>query len=150
MTTHTAHPLVHTPRRRLRSDQLLAALLAAAAAALAVLATVAASAPTAPPSAVAPPRIALVVDAGARPQAALTRAAATARAAERSGTAVVSVRVPHTAAEAVADVRYFAALGVVDRVVTVGPVAGAAARTGARAYPAARFETRAAVPRTLR
>jgi basic membrane lipoprotein Med (substrate-binding protein (PBP1-ABC) superfamily) len=146
MTMPTAHLLVRTPRRGLRAHPLLVAI----AVALAALATIAASAPVAPTATVAPPRVALVVDAGARPDAALARAAAVARAAERSGTATVSVRVPRTSAEAAADVRYFAAQRVVDRVVTVGPVAGAAAREAGFDYPGARFSALAAVPGTLR
>jgi len=132
--------------RSLRTHPLLVAVIVA----LAALATVAASAPSAPPSAVAPSRVALVVDAGARPDATLARAGATARAAERSGAASVSVRVPRTPAEAAADVRYFAAQRAIDRVVTVGPVAGAAARAAASEYPRARLVARTAVPRTLR
>jgi hypothetical protein len=149
MTTSTAaRLLVRRPRRGLRTDPRVAALLAAAAAGLAVLAIVAASAPP-PPAAAAPPRVALVVDAGARPVAALARARAAAHATERSGAADVAVRVPRTRAEAAADVRYFAAQRVVDRVVVVGPVAGAAARRAAADYPRARFEARPVVPRAL-
>src|SRR5262245_11607759 len=127
MTTHTAHLLVRTPRRGLRAHPLLVVALVA----LAALATVAASAPVAPSSGVAPPRVALVVDAGARPSVTLARAGAVARSADRSGSASVAVRVPRTPAEAAADVRYFAAQPAVDRVVTVGPVSGGAARAAA-------------------
>ena len=72
-----------------------------------------------------------------------------ASAADRAGTADVSVRVPRTPAEAAADVRYFAAQRAMERVVVVGPVAGAAARDAAADDPGAALVVRAAVPRAL-
>jgi hypothetical protein len=146
MTGSTTLPL--PARRHRRSDHLLAALLAAAVAALTVLSLLVV--PPAGTPATAAPRVALVVDAGASPDTALARARAVAGSAERAGTADVSVRVPRTPAEAAADVRYFAAQRAVERVVVVGPVAGAAAREAAADYPGASLVVRPAVPRTLR
>ena len=135
MTSRTATLLLRTPRRALRADLLVAALLAVVFAGVAGLALAAG-----PRSGVATttPRTALVIDAGGRPHAALERA----RAAAGRG---VAVRVPRTAAEAAADVRYFAALGY-RSVVVVGPVARGAARAAAPAYPRTRFAVRRDVP----
>ena len=104
-----------------RADPLAAALLGAAVAGLVALC------------------VALVVDAGGRQGAAL---AAARTAADRSHSARVAIRVPRSAVEAEADVRYFAAQGY-GTVVVVGPVARAAAREAARAYPRTRFVPRA-------
>jgi hypothetical protein len=142
-------PLIRTgaPRHALRADPRPAALLVAA-----VVAGLAALAPAADPGprphAGAAPRVALVVDAGARPGAALARARSAAAAGERARTADVAVRVPRSAAEAVVDVRYFAAQRYAT-VVAVGPLAHAAARASAPAFPRTRFTAPAAVPRTL-
>jgi len=130
-------------RRTRRSDHLLAALLAAAAALSLVVV------PPAGTPASAAPRVALVVDAGASADTALARARTVAASADRVGKADVSVRVPRTPAEAAADVRYFASQRAVERVVVVGPVAGAAAREAAADYPGASLVVRRAVPRTL-
>jgi basic membrane lipoprotein Med (substrate-binding protein (PBP1-ABC) superfamily) len=121
-----------------RADPLAAALLGAAVAGLVALCVaLAAAAPRdGVPSA---PRVALVVDAGGRQGAAL---AAARTAADRSHGARVAIRVPRSAVEAEADVRYFAAQGY-GTVVVVGPVARAAAREAARAYPRTRFVPRA-------
>ena len=134
--------------RRRTADQLAVALLAAVAAVLVALWVVA------PPVASRPspetPRIALVVDAGGRADLALARARAAAAATEHAGAADVTVRVPRTASEAAADVRYLAARGDATQVVVVGPVASAAARAAASDYPRARFAVRPAVPAALR
>jgi hypothetical protein len=136
-----------TPHPFRRADPRAAALLAAALAAIVALTVLAiASAPSSPgATAGAGGRIALVVDAGARPETALASAGATAARTERAGAATVAVRVPRTATEANADVRYFAAQGF-DTVVAVGPLA----RRAARAPGAMRVITPSAVPRTLR
>src|SRR4051812_36919469 len=128
MTASTIH-LRTTPARR--ADPLVAALLVAAVAGLvAVWVALAAAAPG--EGAPAAARVALVVDAGARPGATLAAARA---AAERSkGRAAVAVRVPRSSFEAAADVRYFAAQGY-RAVVAVGPVSRGAARAAAAAYP---------------
>jgi hypothetical protein len=76
-------------------------------------------------------RVAVVVDAAGRPRAAL------ARARVISGRSA-SVRVPRTASEAEADVRYFAAQGY-GRVVVAGALASAAARDAAPGYRRTRF-----------
>jgi hypothetical protein len=138
-------------RTRRAADPLVAGRLAALAAVAAGLATLclvalAGSSGAAPAS----PRIALVVDGGGRPDAALARARAAAEATERSGGADVTVRVPRTAAQAAADVRYLAARGDVTEVVAVGPAAGAAARAATGDHPRMRFAVRAVVPVTLR
>ena len=126
------------PRRLRRGDPLLAVLAAASLILLGAL-TGGLAGPSTPP---ATPRIALVVDAGARPDLALSRARAAASALERDGGADVSVRVPRTAADAATDVRYFAAQKRVARVVVVGPRAVTAARAAAADYPRARFVAR--------
>ena len=133
------------PRTARRVDPLVAALLATAIAGLVAL-WVGAAALGGPASDPAP-RIALVVDAGARPDVALAQARAAASRTERSGPASVSVRVPRTAAEAATDVRYFSAQGF-DRVVAVGPLAADATRAAAGGGP--QVVTADAVPRTLR
>jgi hypothetical protein len=146
MTTPTAPFLLRRPRARLRrGDPLLAAVAAAAVAWLILLAALTGGL-AGPSTASAPPSVALVVDAGARPDLALSRARAAAAAIERGGAADVTVRVPRTAADAATDVRYFAAQKRVARVVVVGPRAIAAARAAAAAYPRARFVARPAVP----
>ena len=133
--------------RRRTADRLAVALFAAVAAVLVALWVVA------PPVALRPspenPRIALVVDAGGRADLALARARAAAAATEHAGAADVTVRVPRTASEAAADVRYLAARGDATQVVVVGPVASAAARAAASDYPRARFAVRPAVPAAL-
>ena len=78
--------------------------------------------------------MALLVDAGGRPHAALERA----RAAAGPG---VVVRVPRTASEAAVDLRYFGAAGYA-RVVAVGPAARAAVPDVAARYPRTRFVVR--------
>ena len=134
--------------RRRTADRLAVALLAGVAAVLVALWVVA------PPVASRPspetPRIALVVDAGGRADLALARARAAAAATEHAGATDVTVRVPRTASEAAADVRYLAARGDATQVVVVGPVASAAARAAASDYPRARFAVRPAVPAALR
>jgi hypothetical protein len=135
MTSPTASLLVRSPRRALRADRLRAALLVAAVALVVGLAVAAGPRTGAP---VAAPRTALVVDAAGRPHTALARV----RAAAAPG---VAVRVPRTAAEAAADVRYFAAQGY-RSVVAVGPLARGAARTAAPAYPRTRFAVRRTLP----
>jgi basic membrane lipoprotein Med (substrate-binding protein (PBP1-ABC) superfamily) len=144
MTSATAHPPIRPARRTSRTDTLLAALLLCAVAGLAALGIASAGA-SAPRTAAAAAHVALVVDAGGRPHAALERARA---AAERSGGVDVAVRVPRTAPEAAADVRYFAAQRY-EAVVAVGPLARAAAGAATRDYPHTRFSARGAVPRTL-
>jgi hypothetical protein len=150
MTSSTTlrFPARRRPRRAVRPDRLVAAVLVAVVAGCA--ATSVAVAPSSGGSAAAPPRVALIVDAGASPDAALARARAAAAEAERTSVADVAVRVPRTAAEAAADVRYFVAQHAVARVVAVGPVAAAAARDAAADYPDAALVLRGAVPRTLR
>lgn len=153
MTPSFASTSLRAPRRvrRRTADPPAVALLAAAAAGLVALVILWG---VALPGAARPvpetPRVALVVDAGGRADVALARARAAASATERAGTADVAVRVPRTASEAVADVRYFAARGDVTEVVVVGPVASAAARAVAPEYPRARFAPRPAVPTALR
>src|SRR5215210_3363390 len=107
----TANPLTalvrHDPRPRpLRAAPLLRALAVAAIAALAILAL---GAGPAPPGTSGPARVALVLDAGADADRALGQARAWAARAERRGEVAATVRVPRTAAEALTDVRYFAA-----------------------------------------
>ncbi len=150
MTPSVASTSLRSPRRvrRRTADPRAAALLAAAAAGL--LALWAVALPVASRPAPETPRVALVVDAGGRADLALARARAAASATERAGAADVAVRVPRTASEAAADVRYFAARGDVTEVVVVGPVASAAARAAAADYPRARFAARPAVPAALR
>ena len=150
MTSSFASTSLRSPRRARRrtADPLVVAFLAAAAAGLAVLWAVAL--PVASRPAPGTPRVALVVDAGGRPDLALARARAAASATERAGAADVTVRVPRSASEAAADVRYLAARGDVGDVVVVGPVASAAARAAAADYPRARFAVRPAVPAALR
>jgi hypothetical protein len=135
MTSPTATLLLRAPRSALRADLLVAALLAVAFAGVAGLAF--AAGPHAGTAAAAP-RTALVIDAAGRPRAALERA----RAAAGPG---VAVRVPRTAAEAAADVRYFAAQRY-RAVVVAGPLARRAARAAAPAYPRTRFTLRRDVP----
>jgi basic membrane lipoprotein Med (substrate-binding protein (PBP1-ABC) superfamily) len=130
---------------------LAAALLAAAAAGLVGLAVVwAVALPVASRPVPGTPRVALVVDAGGRPDLALARARAAASATERAGAADVTVRVPRSASEAAADVRYLAARRDVTEIVVVGPAASAAARAAAADYPRARFAARPVVPPALR
>src|SRR4051794_1193238 len=136
----SAHLLVRTPRRAVRTGPLAAAVAVALAGGLAAAwLAVAAAGPVHRAAAV--PRVALVVDGSGRPQAALARARAAAR---RSGGAA-AVRVPRRAAGAAADVRFFAAQGYTT-VVAVGPVASVAARAAAPAYPRTRFSGRDRVP----
>jgi basic membrane lipoprotein Med (substrate-binding protein (PBP1-ABC) superfamily) len=149
MTSSTAPIPLPRPRRALSSGRLVVAQVAAAAAVLGVVWAVAGSASPASRAADSP-RVALVVDAGPRPAAALARARSAADAAERSGAADVTVRVPRTPAEAAADVRYFAAQRAVSTVVAVGPLSRGAARAAASDYPGARFDARGAVPRVVR
>jgi basic membrane lipoprotein Med (substrate-binding protein (PBP1-ABC) superfamily) len=148
-TSSPATPL--RPSRRApgarRATAPLVAAFAAAAAGVAALWLIAL--PVSSGTAPATPRLALVVDAGPRPDLALARARAAGAATERSGAAGVTVRVPRTAAEAAADVRYLAARRDVAEVVVVGPAASAAARAAAPDYPRARFVVRPAVPVTL-
>jgi hypothetical protein len=120
MTSSTTHryPVRRPPRRAGRSGHLIAASLVAAVAALAVTSPVVAPSPSGPVT--VPPRVALIVDGGAAPDAALARARAVAHAAQRARTAEVAVRIPRTPAEAAADVRYFAAQHSISRVVAVG------------------------------
>jgi hypothetical protein len=145
--SRTAAPL-RAPRVRGATDPLAAAVRAAVAAGLVALWLIAL--PLSPGTAPATPRLALVVDAGGRPDLALARARAAAAATERSSVADVTVRVPRTAAEAAADVRYLAGGRDVGEVVVVGPAASAAARAAAPDYPLTRFAVRPAVPATLR
>lgn len=135
MTSPTATMLLRSPGRALRADRLVAAVVVALVAGVVALALAAAPHPPARPAAA---RTALVVDAGGSPRAALDRARGTAGAD-------VVIRVPRTAAEAVVDVRYFAAQGY-GSVVTVGPLARRAARVAAPAYPRTRFAARSALP----
>jgi basic membrane lipoprotein Med (substrate-binding protein (PBP1-ABC) superfamily) len=135
MTSLSATFLVRIPRRALPTDRLVAALLVAALAGPAALALAAAPGRHARTAAA---RTALVVDAGGRPRAALERA----REAAAPG---VAVRVPRTAAEAAADVRYFAAQGY-GAVVAVGPLARGAAQVTAREYPRTRFASHSTLP----
>ena len=150
MTSSFASTSLRSPRRARRrtADPLVAALLAAVAAVLGALWVVAVPVASRPASQT--PRIALVVDAGGRADLALARARAAASATEHAGAADVTVRVPRSASEAAADVRYLAARGDVGEVVVVGPVASAAARAAASDYPLARFAVRPAVPGALR
>ena len=135
MTSPTLTLLVRAPRRRPRADGLVATLLVAVLAAVGGLSL--AAGPRSGASA-ATARTAIVIDAGGRPHAVLERA----RAAAGSG---VAVRVPRAAAEAAADVRYFAAQGY-RSVVAVGPVTRRAARAAAPAYPRTRFAVRRGLP----
>ena len=151
MTSSVASTSLRSPRRvrRRTADPLAAALLAAVAAGLVALLgrRAAASRPGPRPET---PRVALVVDAGGRADLALARARAAASATERAGAADVAVRVPRTASEAAADVRYFAARGDVTR--GRGRRAGRERRRagGRPDYPRARFAARPAVPAALR
>jgi basic membrane lipoprotein Med (substrate-binding protein (PBP1-ABC) superfamily) len=135
-------------RRAVRRDPLLVALLLGAAAGVAALAVALAARAAAPPAPAGGPRVALVADAGPRSGATLARATRTATAARDRG-ADVAVRLPRTRSEAAADVRYLAAGGY-RRVVTVGPLARAAARAAAPDFPRTAFVARAAVPGELR
>ena len=150
MTPSLAPTALPSPRRARRraADRPAVALLAAVAAVLGALWVVAVPVASRPASQT--PRIALVVDAGGRADLALARARTAASATEHAGAADVTVRVPRTASEAAADVRYLAARGDATQVVVVGPVAGAAARAAASDYPRARFAARPAVPPALR
>ena len=153
MTSSFASTSLRSPRRARRRtvDPRVAALLAAAAAGIVGLAVLwAVARPVASGPAPGTPRVALVVDAGGRPDLALARARAAASATDRAGAADVTVRVPRSASEAAADVRYLAARGDVGEVVVVGPVASAAARAAAADYPQARFAVRPTVPAALR
>ena len=139
-------PAPFPPRSVRRADPRVALLAAALTAVAALVALAIASAPSSTGAAArADRRIALVVDAGARPDAALASAGAAAARTERAGAATVAVRLPRTPTEAASDVRYFAAQGF-DTVVAVGPLA----RRAARAPGAMRAVTPPAVPRTLR
>ena len=153
MTSSFASTSLRSPRRARRhtEDPLAAALLAAAAAGLVGLAVLwAVALPVASGPAPGTPRVALVVDAGGRPDLALARARAAASATDRAGAADVTVRVPRSASEAAADVRYLAAHRDVTEIVVVGPAASAAARAAAADYPRARFAARPVVPPALR
>jgi hypothetical protein len=133
MTSPTAHLLV---RRPVRADRLARGLVVAAligAAGLWALALASASSPSRSGPAAAS-RVAVVVDAAGRPRAALARARVI-------GGRDSAVRVPRTAAEADADVRYFAALGY-GRVVVAGSLASEAAQAAGRAYRRTRFVVR--------
>ena len=152
MTSSLTSTSLRSPRRARRRtvDPRVAALLAAAAAGIVGLAVLwAVALPVASRPVPGTPRVALVVDAGGRPDLALARARAAASVTERAGAADVTVRVPRSASEAAADVRYLAARGDATQVVVVGPVASAAARAAASDYPRARFAVRPAVPRVL-
>jgi hypothetical protein len=141
MTNLAPHTALHRPATRSRrADALLRALVLAVAASIAALAL--AGLPWAPAS---PDRmrVALVIDAGARPQAALGRARAWAARTRRDGVAV-SVRVPRTAAEAATDVRYFAAQGYAT-VVVAGPSARAGAARARGDFVRTRFVSRPGV-----
>jgi basic membrane lipoprotein Med (substrate-binding protein (PBP1-ABC) superfamily) len=142
MTASAARLLTTRPLRRRRADRLRRTLLVAAVAGVATLWVLAIAAAPGPGAATGASRVALVVDAGGRPRGAL----ADARASAGAG---VTVRVPRTAAEADADVRYFAAQRY-GSVVAVGPLARAAARAAAPEYPRTRFAVGAAVPRDAR
>jgi hypothetical protein len=130
MTSWVAHPLVRTPPSARRVAPAVVASLVAAVVALAALALVL----TPAPRSVGAARTALVVDAGGRPHAALSRA----RALAGHG---VTVRVPRTASEAAVDLRYFGAARYA-RVLAVGPAARAAVRGVAARYPRTRFAVR--------
>jgi len=125
-----------------RADPLAAALVVAVALGVLALwiALAAATRPAGDGSAAG--RVAIVVDAGGRPGAALAAATAAARAGGRPAAAV---RVPRSRFEAAADVRYFAAQRY-GTVVVVGPAARAAARSAASEYPRTRFVLRARLP----
>jgi hypothetical protein len=131
-------PARATRQRRLRADPLAVALLGAVALGLVALwFALAATGPAGAPPAAG--RVAVVVDAGGRPGAALV-------AAERlGGRSAAAVRAPRSAFEAAADVRYFAAQRY-GRVVVAGSLARAAASAVAREYPRTRFVVRARVP----
>jgi basic membrane lipoprotein Med (substrate-binding protein (PBP1-ABC) superfamily) len=153
MTSSFTSTSLRSPRRARRhtEDPLAAALLAAAAAGLVGLAVLwAVALPVASRPVPGTPRVALVVDAGGRPDLALARARAAASVTERAGAADVTVRVPRSASEAAADVRYLAAHRDVTEIVVVGPAASAAARAAAADYPRARFAARPVVPPALR
>jgi ABC-type sugar transport system substrate-binding protein len=109
------------PARVLGRPGVLAAIALAALAALAVALT-----PISPPATSRPARVALVMDAGPSPARALAGARGWAARAERRGGVDATVRLPRTAAEALTDVRYFAAQGY-DRIVVAGPRSTAAA-----------------------
>jgi hypothetical protein len=147
MTTFAPTSRRRTRRAALRADPLVVALAIAMVAGLGLLWAVAPG-PPAPPVDPAP-RVALVVDAGADHAAALAAARAAAERTERTTRAVVEVRVPATAAEAATDVRYFAARGF-DRVVAVGPRAGAAARVVRADAAGTAIATPAALPAAMR
>jgi len=153
MTSSLTSTSLRSPRRARRRtvDPRVAALLAAAAAGIVGLAVLwAVALPVASGPAPATPRVAPVVDAGGGPDLALARARAAASVTERAGAADVTVRVPRSASEAAADVRYLAAHRDVTEIVVVGPAASAAARAAAADYPRARFAVRPAVPAALR
>ena len=135
MTSSTLQlPSTPRPRRRVRADPLAAALLVATAVGVVVLWIAIVAAHPASGGSVAG-RVAIVVDAGGRPAAALA-------AAERShARSAVAIRVPRTAFESATDVRYFAAQGY-GTVVAVGPLARAAARAAAPDYPRTHFTLR--------
>jgi len=100
MTSSFASTSLRSPRRARRrtADPPAAALLAAAAAGIVGLAVLwAVALPVASGPAPGTPRVALVVDAGGRPDLALARARAAASATDRAGAADVSVRVPRSA-----------------------------------------------------
>src|SRR3954454_569769 len=143
------------PRRpAVRADPLVVALVAAVVLGLVALwiALAAATRPAGDGSAAG--RVAVVVDAGGRPGAALAAAAPAGRAgggpagapaARAGGRPAAAVRVPRSRFEAAADVRYFAAQRY-GTVVVVGPAARAAARSAASEYPRTRFALRARLP----
>jgi hypothetical protein len=136
------------PRARHRAQPRAAALLVAALAALAALAIGTGWSSTGA-AAGADRRIALVVDAGARPGVALERARDAATSSGRAGGQTVAVRLPRTAAEAATDVRYLAAHGS-DSVVAVGPLSRRAALDSGVTARGTRIVTPATIPRTLR
>ena len=152
MTSSFASTSLRSPRRARRrtADPVAAALLAAAPGIVGLAVLWAVARPVASGPAPGTPRVALVVDGGGRPDLAPARARAAASATDRAGAADVTVRVPRSASEAAADVRYLAARGDVGEVVVVGPVASAAARAAATDYPRARFAVRPTVPAALR
>src|SRR3954454_14581270 len=133
------------PRRpAVRADRLAAALVVAVALGL-VAVWIALAAATRPASGgPARGRVAIVVDAGGRPAAALD--AATAAAGDRR---TAAVRVPRSRFDAAVDVHYFAAQRYAT-VVVVGPAARAAARAAAGEYPRTRFVLRARLPHVAR
>jgi basic membrane lipoprotein Med (substrate-binding protein (PBP1-ABC) superfamily) len=152
MTSSFASTSLRSPRRARRrtADPVAAALLAAAPGIVGLAVLWAVALPVASRPVPGTPRVALVVDAGGRPDLALARARAAASVTERAGAADVTVRVPRSASEAAADVRYLAAHRDVTEIVVVGPAASAAARAAAADYPRARFAARPVVPPALR